>query len=434
MKKRNQKAAEKEAKDNKRKAANGKAFDAAPLKVIETSQKGGTCVDHKVPDAKNFEVVKDYQGKPCSTYMVCTDVKNNSNKFYIVQLLKTGQRYRLWTRWGRVGVDGQIGMEEISDQDTAIRSYHKKKNSKLSKYKECAVNFGNESSPTVQAKIKKIEKEEEKKAPAVKSKLPQSVQDLVNFIYDDKLIESSVVRIGYDPKKLPLGQLSMETINEGLKVLKQIEKVIRKKEKGSLDVLSDQFYMIIPHDFGFKHMSQFIINTLEKVQEKLDLCNNLAGIKIAHNLVIPKTKGKQEKVNPIDQNYLKLNCQIQPVDQKDKTFDILKSYLDNTRLVGSNAKLLELWDLQRPADDKKFPAKMPNHMLLWHGSRFSNFVGILSEGLRVAPPSAPSSGYLYGKGIYFADCFGKSANYCRTDLSGGVGLMLLCEVALGEQE
>lgn len=71
-------------------------------------------------------------------------------------------------------------------------------------------------------------------------------------------------------------------------------------------------------------------------------------------------------------------------------------------------------------------------MLLWHGSRFSNFVGILSQGLRIAPPEAPKTGYLYGKGVYFADMAGKSAPYTCSYLSDNVGLFLLCEVALGK--
>jgi len=33
-------------------------------------------------------------------------------------------------------------------------------------------------------------------------------------------------------------------------------------------------------------------------------------------------------------------------------------------------------------------------MLLWHGSRLTNMVGILSSGLRVAPPEAPVTGYM----------------------------------------
>lgn len=68
---------------------------------------------------------------------------------------------------------------------------------------------------------------------------------------------------------------------------------------------------------------------------------------------------------------------------------------------------------------------------MWHGSRLTNYVGIISQGLRIAPPEAPVTGYMFGKGVYFADMVSKSANYCFTNKTNNTGLMLLCEVALG---
>lgn len=53
-------------------------------------------------------------------------------------------------------------------------------------------------------------------------------------------------------------------------------------------------------------------------------------------------------------------------------------------------------------------------------------------GLRIAPPEAPVTGYMFGKGIYFADMVSKSANYCATTPNNPTGLMLLCDVALGK--
>jgi poly [ADP-ribose] polymerase len=41
------------------------------------------------------------------------------------------------------------------------------------------------------------------------------------------------------------------------------------------------------------------------------------------------------------------------------------------------------------------------------------------------------SGYLFGKGLYFADMIQKSANYCRATKDNDIGLLLLTEVALG---
>lgn len=75
-------------------------------------------------------------------------------------------------------------------------------------------------------------------------------------------------------------------------------------------------------------------------------------------------------------------------------------------------------------------------MLLWHGSRLTNFMGILYQGLKIAPPHSPHSGYMFGKGIYFADTFQKSLAY--TDISYTMNnqapfrMMMLCEVALGK--
>jgi poly [ADP-ribose] polymerase len=64
-------------------------------------------------------------------------------------------------------------------------------------------------------------------------------------------------------------------------------------------------------------------------------------------------------------------------------------------------------------------------MLLWHGSGIANFVGILSQGMRIAPPEAPASGYLFGKGIYLADLAEKSVGYCRAHQSGKALMLLI---------
>jgi poly [ADP-ribose] polymerase len=41
---------------------------------------------------------------------------------------------------------------------------------------------------------------------------------------------------------------------------------------------------------------------------------------------------------------------------------------------------------------------------------------------------------MFGKGIYFADMVSKSANYCYTNAQNPVGLIMLCEVALGKMQ
>jgi len=137
------------------------------------------------------------------------------------------------------------------------------------------------------------------------------------------------------------------------------------------------------------------------------------------------------KVNPTDQNYDQLKCSIKNLDSKTKDYGMINDYLQSTR-EGRKLTMVDCFELEREGEKKIFnPEKLGNKKLLWHGSRFSNFVGILSQGMRIAPPEAPSTGYMFGKGVYFADLAGKSAPYCRPELSNGIAVFVLCEVALG---
>jgi len=98
-----------------------------------------------------------------------------------------------------------------------------------------------------------IQKQEPAKLPA--SKLDENVKDFVKLIFNKKMMEESVVSIGYDVKRLPLGELSQETVLEGYKILRDIELVLAKKSTTNLEILSSKFYTFIPHNFGMARMS-----------------------------------------------------------------------------------------------------------------------------------------------------------------------------------
>lgn len=139
-------------------------------------------------------------------------------------------------------------------------------------------------------------------------------------------------------------------------------------------------------------------------------------------------------MNELDSNYLRLKTDIKPVDKKSELYQKLIKYVQNTHATTHNNYRLEveeIFRLDKEEENARYTKDIPNKQLLWHGSRLTNFVGILSQGLRIAPPEAPVTGYMFGKGVYFADMVSKSANYCCTSKTNNTGLMLLCEVALG---
>ena len=98
----------------------------------------------------------------------------------------------------------------------------------------------------------------------------------------------------------------------------------------------------------------------------------------------------------------------------------------------TNYKVLDIFKVNRDGEEKRYKKKIGNRKLLWHGSTFSNWGGILSQGLRIAPPEAPACGYAFGKGIYFADVINKSISYTRYTMSNNIGLLALCDVAVGK--
>ena len=61
--------------------------------------------------------------------------------------------------------------------------------------------------------------------------------------------------------------------------------------------------------------------------------------------------------------------------------------------MGYNIDVLDVFKL----DKNTGYAGGHNKRLLWHGSRLTNWGGILSQGLRIAPPEAPVTGYMFGK-------------------------------------
>jgi len=215
-------------------------------------------------------------------------------------------------------------------------------------------------------------------------------------------------------------------IQKGFSVLKDISDALKnKKSSSSIQDLSSEFYSLIPHDFGFKKMQNFIITNNEKVKEKLELLESLRDIQVAYKLM----DANAEDELLIDSNYKKLKCKIDHVPKKSKEYDLLAEYINNTR-EHSNLEVLEMFKVDREGEDKRFTKNLHNHLLLWHGSRLTNFVGILSQGLRIAPPEAPSSGYRFGKGVYLADMISKSVGYCGNSSDEGF-CILICEAALG---
>jgi hypothetical protein len=70
-------------------------------------------------------------------------------------------------------------------------------------------------------------------------------------------------------------------------------------------------------------------------------------------------------------------------------------YLKNTHGSTHSNYTLDVLDVFTIDKTQPFKSEIGNRTLLWHGSRLTNWVGIFSQGLRIAPPEAPCTGYMF---------------------------------------
>ncbi|XP_043840434.1 poly [ADP-ribose] polymerase 2 isoform X2 [Dromiciops gliroides] len=374
-----------------------------------------------------------------------TNLQFNNNKYYIIQLLEDdGQRtFSVWMRWGRVGKVGQHSLVTCSgDLNKAKEIFQKKFFDKTKNSWEDRSSF--EKVPGKYDMLQmdyttNTQGEEESKEgalapispPKVESQLELQVQELIELICNIQTMEEMMVEMKYDIKKAPLGKLTVAQIKAGYESLKKIEDCIQSGHSGrTLVEACNEFYTRIPHDFGLR--TPPLIRTEQELKDKIQLLEALGDIEIAIKLV--KTEPKTPE-HPLDQHYRNLHCALRPLDHSCHEFKVISQYLHSTHAPTHNdytMTLLDVFEVEKEGENEAFRKDLPNRMLLWHGSRLGNWVGILSHGLRVAPPEAPITGYMFGKGIYFADMSSKSANYCFASRLKDVGLLLLSEVALGE--
>eukprot|EP00828_Plagiopyla_frontata_P046435 TRINITY_DN8248_c0_g1_i4.p1 TRINITY_DN8248_c0_g1~~TRINITY_DN8248_c0_g1_i4.p1 ORF type:complete len:256 (-),score=42.65 TRINITY_DN8248_c0_g1_i4:125-892(-) len=144
---------------------------------------------------------------------------------------------------------------------------------------------------------------------------------------------------------------------------------------------------------------------------------------------------KKKNSNSIEDYYKSLHCSIEPLNKHDNEFKIIEKYMKNTHGPTHTNYVLELIDafkITRENEDEAFLKNISqNKLLLWHGTKITNYAGILKNGFKIPPQEAPPKTFDFGKGIYFSDMVTKSANQCCTDKNQNIGLLMLCEVACG---
>ena len=385
-----------------------------------------------------------------------TDLKANKNKFYTMQLLKTGSKFVHFIRYGRIGEVGKISYHEFTTESSAIDSFEKQFKSKTGNKWSDKADFKKKdgkyflSDVSYQTELKDIPQEEKKDIP--ESKLPKRVQDLLTMISDVNMMTNSLVQLDIDPKKMPLGKITSSQINSAKDLLSQIEKkleakgVVNKDDDVNSDELSEmldddivdlcsKYYTYIPYSCG-RNKPPLITNKkiLDKYRQNLDDLMNIAiGVQIINNV--------KPNENPLDSIYADINTSINPLRKNTKMWAEIDKYIKNTHGATHDSKLrlLDIFEIDQAGKQKTFDDNcngIENRMLLFHGTPQSCVLSIFKKDFYLDPtilndPNIQIAGKLLGYGVYFADMATKSFNYTRAQSTKNIGCLILAEVAVG---
>ena len=394
---------------------------------------------------------------PCNV----VDIGQGVNKFYKIAVYRRGKKWFFLRKWGRVDDKSWKRANNFlldgMDKEECVAAFLKKFTELTGKLFDDRFDGG-----PVPGKHRFLEldgymwdgdeeehAEAENVAPDDRSPenvgtcdLNDAVQALVLLLFSKQLMEDQLAAQHLDLKKMPLGKISRRQLNAAYAVLKDLQNLLtegndakeNKRWHTIVQAKSNNFYEIIPHAYTVK-FTPLPIASLDMLKAKVDVMESLLQVSVANSLM-SEALANAKKVHPLVAQYDTLKADISVVSSSHHDFAMLERALSQTHGATHMFRLTiqEAFEIRRAGElerNQKF-TDVTHRRLLWHGSRTSNFASIISKGLLIAPPEAPVNGYMFGKGVYFADSVSKSAQYCCHTTSHNEGLVMLCEVALGD--
>ncbi|RHY09485.1 hypothetical protein DYB25_004587 [Aphanomyces astaci] len=296
-----------------------------------------------------------------------------------------------------------------------------------------------------------------------KSILDNVVQQILGVVTDLKCLEQAATGYDHSLRDMPLVELEpsvlataldrlseIKTIlDENASVLKKMNSTDQPLEPAQIGALADswraatdgiaekssRYFELVPRsDASCDDVPLASFLTVDDVNKEITRVRHLLDVAHTSKIILG---AKANAVHPLDYCYDAMQVHLTPASTAD--VDVISAYFEaGFSRKPSTHKVTRVLKVQRKGEAERMQdiAVPGHHTLLWHGTKKSNLMGILSRGLCIAPPEAPTTGYAFGKGIYFADSAEKSFNYCGSDPytlpdKRKVHYMLLCDVALG---
>ena len=323
--------------------------EQAKIEAENTKQK----YDEKCPVDKNaignYEVVYD-EGDPYDAYMVKVDISMgyySGNTFYKMQILREKVRdvYILFTKWGRVGTDGQYQQTPFGTIAEARKEYCSVFKSKTGNQWEDRKTFVKMDKRYRLVPVEKKTRFEsflkafnykDQRVPA--SHLEKNIFKLIRRICNYKVLSNAIKgEYHIDDSIVPLQSLTKDRLLEAEAIVKGLTSAIeayeeaRKKRNDlvaittcaeELTKLTSQFYELLP---STRYQQEAIppITNAYSLGEIRKMLNDLLYFEIAIKLLCAASY-QVKNVNPIDYIFHSLTFKIICLDHLSEEYKIIK--------------------------------------------------------------------------------------------------------------
>lgn len=391
----------------------------------------------KTPILINFSVTKITELNFFSLYGT-KSVVGTSNKYYHMEMQENNGTFQIYTEYGPTGRVQAREYRVFNSVVDAENEYEKILKSKLKKgYKEIDVAHRVVGSAEAQKQTKAVILKND--VNLTKSSLHQETARFVSEIM------GATNKFVINTLKCPLGQLTNSQIDHGRQLLQAAKKIVNNNNNNQLEIITNEFYSIIPHNLGSGargKMEHLLLDSIDKISKKEDDLDTLLDA---------KNIGDVLSSDNIDDKYKALNSEMVFIDHKSDLFKWVVNIVKGTKASNhrhlGNVSVLNVWELVRPNEYQTFvksaieiskscsAQNIPNVLKpymerndisqdnkqlyikanvlpLFHGTRTQNLPGIIKNGLMIRPAGAIITGGMYGcQALYFSSNSTKSINY-----------------------
>ena len=240
--------------------------------------------------------------------------------------------------------------------------------------------------------------------PQLQDKTQYQTSKLQSFEYENffrlflhpEAIQTNLVKSQLDIEWMPVSQLKPALLQRAREILGELKENIEAKDKLQLIIqqslstdtdqlklllesickLTNEYYTLIPlQGYGDGRLPMIDNKIIVKIQEqKLD---DILELELAYKILLA-TQANLVRISPADYLYQSMNCQFEALNRNDFDSHLILRYI---RMSEPKIHVEQIFKVARANDDERlFQRHLPNHYLLWHGTKICNLISIFARG------------------------------------------------------